>query len=170
MTTPDHDPPPRPRNGRGQWIRTAAGRERDTTALDMRSRGRTWREIAETLGYTDAANARRGVANALAEVHYPAVNEMRAEMAERLDQLHREAMAVLEARHIKIHEGRPVYIGPEGAETLVEDDAPVLRAAETILKIEQRRAALFGLDAPTRTKVDVEIVDFTIDGVPTEEV
>lgn len=166
--------PPRdgaqPRGGNGRWVRTAEGRERDRLALEMRSRGRTYRELVETLGYSDESTARRGVDTALAEVHAPTVERLRGEMVARLDELHRDAMGVLEARHIKLHEGKPVYIDDDGIETLVEDDAPVLRAAETILKIEQRRAALFGLDAPNRTQVDVHVVDFSIDGIPGDQV
>lgn len=162
MTNPDR---PQPRGGNGRWVRTAEGRERDRLALEMRSRGRTWREIAETLGYPDEGNAHRGVQNALKEGHIESVEEMRQQMAARLDELNREAMEVLEAKHIKLHEGKPVYIGPEGEEVEVLDDAPVLRAAETILKIEQRRAALFGLDAPSKTEIAVTSVKFSIDGL-----
>lgn len=154
-----------PRDGRGNWVRTQAGRERDLIALDMRSAGRTWKTIADTLGYTDEANARRGVHTILAETQAPKVNEARAEMVTQIDHLYGEAMQVLEARHLKINDGELVYVPDDNGNPVpLEDDAPVLRAIDTINQLMTRKARLLGLDAPAKIQAEVSGVRVTIDG------
>lgn len=154
-----------PRGGNGRWIRTQAGRERDTLALEMRSAGRTLQTIADTLGYTSPGNAQRGIHNALAETQAPKVNEARAEMVAQIDHLYGEAMKVLEARHLKINNGEVVQVPDDnGVLHPVEDDAPVLRAIDTINGLMQRKARLLGLDAPAKIQAEVSGVRVTIDG------
>lgn len=155
----------RPRGGNGQWIRTPEGRQRDTLALEMRSAGRTWQTIADTLGYTSPGNAQRGVHNALAETQAPKVNEARAEMVAQIDHLYTKAMEVLEARHLKVNNGEVVSVPDEdGNYHPLEDDAPVLRAIDTINQLMQRKARLLGLDAPAKIQAEVSGVRVTIDG------
>lgn len=154
-----------PRDGRGNWVRTQAGRERDLIALEMRSAGRTWRVIADTLGYTDESNARRGVYTILAETQAPTVNEARAEMVAQIDQLYGEAMKVLEARHLRINNGELVQVEDENGQLVpVEDDAPVLRAIDTINQLMTQKARLLGLNAPAKIQAEVSGVRITIDG------
>jgi hypothetical protein len=163
MTQRNHDQ--RPRDGRGRWIRTQEGRQRDLLALEMRSAGRTWQTIADTLGYTDTGNAQRGVHTILAETTAPSVNEARAEMVAQLDHLYAEAVQVLEARHLKINNGELVHIPDEhGNPVPLEDDAPVLRAIDTINQLLTRKARLLGLDAPAKIHAEVAGVRVTIDG------
>jgi len=47
---------------------------------------------------------------------------------------------------------------------LLEDDAPILAAADRILKVLERRAKLHGLDAPTKVQAQVASVRVTVDG------
>lgn len=100
----------------------------------------------------------------------------------KLDLLEREAWGVLHARHYVVNQGVVVWHNPgtepaprerqgwanvrELAEDLearktagarpLEDDAPVLAACQTLLKIAERRAKLLGLDAPVKKIVEVE--------------
>lgn len=140
--------------GTGRWIRTAEGVERDKLCVEMRQAGRTWQTIADTLGYSDRSTAQRGYKTAMAEVPGPDVAAIRQEMLDQLDHLQEKAMAVLEAKHIRINDGEVVYADGEQ----VIDDAPVLRAADTIRALMDRRAKLLGLDAPVKAEVEVSNV------------
>lgn len=163
MTQRDHSQ--RPRDGRGRWIRTQEGRERDLLALEMRSAGRTWQVIADTLGYADTSNAQRGVHTILNETQAPSVNAARAEMVAQIDHLHDQAMKVLEARHLKVNNGELVQVPDDNGELHpLEDDAPVLRAIDTINQLMTRKARLLGLDAPAKIQAEVSGVRVTIDG------
>lgn len=104
---------------------------------------------------------------------------------ESLDLLARAAWGVLSARHYVVNQGVVVWHNPgveppgrtkrgwanvtelkrdieaeqaAGARPL-EDDAPVLKAIESLLKIAERRAKLLGLDAPVKKIVEVEAGD-----------
>jgi hypothetical protein len=46
-----------------------------------------------------------------------------------------------------------VVRGEDGEPVL--DDAPVLAAIDRLLRIQERRARLLGLDAPTRSRIEV---------------
>lgn len=163
MTQRDHDQ--RPRDGRGRWVRTQEGRERDLLCLEMRAAGRTWQTIADTLGYTDTGNAQRGFHQALAETKAPRVDEARAEMVLQIDHLYAKAMAVLEARHYKINDGELVRIPDENGELHpLVDNAPVLHAIREINGLMTRKARLLGLDAPAKIQAEVSGVRVTIDG------
>lgn len=114
----------------------------------MRACGATYQRIADALGYGSRYNARRAVERALAEIPAEAVDELRRLEAERLDYLTAKAFEVLESTHyVHTPAGKLVY-GPDAQPLL--DPMPVLHAIDRLLRIEERRARLFGLDAPAR--------------------
>ena len=78
-------------------------------------------------------------------VEEPAAEVRQLEL-DRLDAMYDAAIKVLEAEHVTVSQGKVVMLDGEP----LKDDAPVLRAIETLLKIQQRRAALLGLDAKTQ--------------------
>lgn len=158
MPTPDRA---QPRNGRGRWVRTAEGRERDALALEMRSNGRLLREIVEALGYSDESHARRGINDALAESHLPSVEEARKKMLGEVDVIKRRVWEFLENNLIKpAEDGQPLEVDYQAS----------LKAAAELNKLLATERALLGLDAPTKTEVDVKSVRFAIDGLNPEEV
>ena len=110
-------------NSRGGFVKTADDALRDAEALKLRSEGLTYRQIAELLGI-NTSTAYRRVENALRAIPADGVEEMRQLEGERLDKLH----AALWDRAL-------------------EGD---LQAIDRLLTISNRRAKLFGLDAPTR--------------------
>ena len=86
-----------------------------------------------------------------------------------LDELAQAARAVLERKHLVVSQGRVVrlgkpYIDKETGEAEVddgrgeplEDDAPVLQDIDRLLKIQERRARLLGLDAPQRVSIEAQ--------------
>jgi hypothetical protein len=147
MTTRDHDQ--RPRDGQGRWVKGVDSVERDAEALRLRSRNRTLRQIADELGYGNESNVRRALQHATGRIEKPAVDHYRQVMDAQLDALEQRAQAVLDARHLVFHQGAAVT--HDGAP--VVDDGPVLAAVATLLRIQERRARLWGTDAPVKADV-----------------
>lgn len=102
---------------------------------------------------------------ALDDITAMGVHELRKEAAERLDELRREAYAVLKARHPLVAAGAVVYekypvalIDDEGEPYIewragdepLEDAGPKLAAIDVLRKLEDRWAKLWGLDAPVK--------------------
>jgi hypothetical protein len=97
-----------------------AVKERQTAALNLRKAGIGLREIARQLGFASPSGAYEAVRAALAESRREAADEYREVMAARLDEL----LAV-------------------AWESALTGD---LDAVAAVLRIEERRARLFGLD------------------------
>lgn len=127
-------------------------------ALELRTAGLTNAQISDEIG-VDERTARRYVQEALAllakHTEHDAAN-LRALELERLDKLQRAAERVLARRHVKVSgnglvicEGKPL-----------EDDAPTLRAIETLVKISESRRKLLGIDAPTKVEHSGEVDTF----------
>jgi hypothetical protein len=167
-------------DGTGKFIRTPASIKRDADAAALRGKGWTFQRIANELGYASKGKAYEGVQRALAEIPREAVEELRQMELERLDRLYQAAAEVLEREHLAISHGKvvrrrvDVQRDEDGIEILdgegnpiplyqdVMDDGPVLQAIDRMLKIQERRAKLLGLDAPAKLEV------FTIDAIDAE--
>lgn len=108
--------------------RQPAERERALKALAMRREGLPYRVIAERLDWGDESSARYAVARLLDRTEAEEVAEMRYIEGERLDELQRTHWAV----------------------ALAGD----LDAGKMVLKVMERRARLFGLDAPSKVAVE----------------
>lgn len=135
---------------------------RDTAAADRRAAmlrlyatGHTQADIAAQYGITQQAVSEQ-IRKAIASRPVHAVNEYRAIELEKLDAAERAVLGVLNRRHVTVSNGQIVMVaGPDGEEPLL-DDAPVLKAVDRLVQISKRRAALLGLDAPTRVSVEAE--------------
>lgn len=128
---------------------------RDAEAARLRARGWSYAQIAEHMGYANHTGARQAVHRALQAVVQEPAEELRNLELARLDIMWQAAVAVLEANHYLVSQGRLIFLGPRP----LEDDAPVLAALDRMLKIMERRARLLGLDAPARTRVEVVTED-----------
>lgn len=121
--------------------------ERDSRAALLRAEGLDFGEIATRLGYSDRSGAFRAVRRGLKG----AVRESTAEALHialiDLESVEREAWTVLRATHYVVSRGS-VVAGPDGSP--LHDDAPVLAAIDRVLKVQERRSRLLGLDAPAR--------------------
>ena len=98
-------------------------------ALQLRKLGWSYDDIAQQVGYANRGTAWHTVQKLLAKRQYEAVDELRQVEGERLDDLQRQFM--LDAMR-----------GKE-------------KAAGVILRIMERRARLFGLDAQVDTTINV---------------
>ncbi|MGX1483423.1 hypothetical protein RKD45_002499 [Streptomyces griseus] len=139
------------RGGNGAYIRTIDDAERDAAAARLRARGHTYQQIADELGWTSRGDAHHAVQRALEATVKEAAAEVRAIELDRLDTLYRAALAVLERQHVTVSNGRVVSLNEEP----ILDDGPVLAAIDRLLKIQERRARLLGLDAPTKAAISI---------------
>lgn len=101
----------------------------------MRLRARGWllRETSDELGFGDVANVRRALARHTEAVTGEAAAELRQAQLEQFDNLTAAAVKVLETKHLTFQQGRLCTVEVDGEKVPVEDDAPVLRAVETLL-------------------------------------
>lgn len=149
--------PGRGRNGK--FARTVDTAERDAEAARLRARGHGYQEIAEQLGYQNDSGAYKAVQRALVHTMAEPAEEVRALQLEQLDRLTAAALAVLERNHVTVSHGRIIR---DDEDKPLLDDGPVLTAIDRLLKIQERRAKLLGLDAPARHEV------VTLDALDTE--
>lgn len=147
------DPRARPHSGKGRFVRSLDTAERDAQAARLRSQGRTYREIAEELGFASRGAAHDAVARALHAVVKDDAEALRQREAERLDGLYEEALAVLERTHYAHSHGRLVY-DDDGRP--LQDDGPKLAAIRELRTLRESYRKLYGLDAPQRLSVDAE--------------
>jgi hypothetical protein len=184
---PDHKMTRSQRGGDGRFTRSPDTAARDAEAARLRGRGLSYPRIANELGYADHTGAYYAVQRALqATVEEPAAEVRQLEL-ERLDTLYEAALKVLERRHVHVSGGKVVtqvteYLTDDDGAIVVdedgnprpkeiqelEDDAPVLKAVETLLKIQARRAALQGLDAPVKADIGGKL-SYEIIGVDPEQ-
>jgi hypothetical protein len=139
--------------------RTIEQVERDARAVELRRRHLNYRQIARELDLSTSnayAAVQRGLADTIAETN----DEVRRQELERLDDLARASLRVLATQHVVVSQGR-VAKHPDTGAVLI-DDGPTLAAIDRLLKIQERRAKLLGLDAPAKVEV------LTLDAIDSE--
>lgn len=151
----------------GQFVPNPETLERDTEAARLRGKGWTWQAIADHLGYADRATAHKAVQRLRIAIITPAIDEMRDAEDAKLDKVETACMAVLEAKHLKFHDG--AALTHEGEPVI--DDTAVLAATAQLLKVAERRARLWGLDAPIKTDIGGAVhVKYELPGVNMDQV
>lgn len=152
-----------PRGGNGQFLKSPDAAARDAEACRMRRDGNTYEQIAERLGYAGRGEAYNGVQRALLAIVREPAEDLRNFELDRLDYMYYKVLEVLHRRHYTVQHGKVVSLADEnGNLTPLEDDAPVLNAVDRLLRIQERRARLLGLDAPKQ----IEII--TLDAIQAE--
>lgn len=159
---PTEPTPSQPRGPNGKWIYTPESAERDAEAARLRGRGLSYRAIAAELG-VDVHTAHDAVDRALRAIVQEPAEQVRKLELDRLDRLYEAAISVLEREHVTVSQGKIIYKG----DAPLLDDGPVLQAIDRLLRIQERRAKLLGLDAATKTEVSggvkYEIVGIDMD-------
>ena len=155
------------RNGRKEQLA-----ERNAQIWRLRLENKTQREIATAVGLSQAQ-----VSAVLAEMIKDRKDEASEALREfevgKLDRLERAMLDVLDREHLTIQGGKVVrdsYVREDGTEYDGEpyrDDGPAMAAVDRLLKIAQRRAALLGLDSPT--KIEQTSYDYTIQGLSLDD-
>jgi transcriptional regulator with XRE-family HTH domain len=128
--------------------------EKRAEAYRLRLRGLSLREVGRRLGvsHQTVSNWTKQAADELIQ---PLASELRQQQADRLDAMQAAVMGVLEAQHYVVSNGRLIRLSEDAPP--LEDDGPVLAAVDRLLRIEERRSRLFGLDAPERSEVSTTV-------------
>ncbi|MFE3004232.1 MULTISPECIES: hypothetical protein [unclassified Streptomyces] len=145
------DPQARPHGGDGQFVRSLTTAQRDAEAARLRTQGWTYQRIADHLKFKQRADAYNAVKRVLDATVREAGEDIRALELERLDRLEAAANEVLERQHVTVSNGRVVSLN----DAPLPDDGPVLAAIDRLLKIQERRARLLGLDAPAKAAITI---------------
>jgi hypothetical protein len=123
--------------------------------IEYRRLRRPYREFYAELGYTSPAAASRDFNRALeenlAEVRTSA-EAYREEELQELDHLAATAIRVMLTPHYEVTPTGKIVEHPETGEPLI-DDKPKLAAIDRLLKIQDRRSKLLGLDAAQKVEV-----------------
>lgn len=135
--------------------RTIADRERDAQAVELRRRHLNFKQIAAQLGYASVSSAYDAVQRGLADMAQEPSAEVRKMELDRLDDIARGFQRVFATRHYAVSVGTgKVARHPETGEPLI-DDGPVIQAGLALLRVMERRAKYLGLDAPSRSRIEV---------------
>lgn len=154
---------------------TPGSDERDAEAFRMKTRAATLEEIVIALGYSSPSHVRTAIRRHLERRVAPAADEYRALMDEQLDHMYREVSRVLETTHYKVSDGRVIYHAdcacPQGLYgdrcphwKPLKDDSPVLASVDRLIRIQESRRKLYGLDAPVKQAVEVTNVTVKVEG------
>jgi hypothetical protein len=165
------------RGGNGRFTRTAGSVERDFRAAELRGQGRSYQRIADELGYASRGKAHDAVMRAYAQMSTEEAEYARQLDLVRIDRLIEQAWDIMVRPHVTVSNGKVVRqflgyeIGSDGIERLdpdgkriplfadVPDDGPRLAAVNTIRRLLERRAKIFGYDAPAKSRVEVITAD-----------
>jgi hypothetical protein len=141
------------RNGRGQAIRTLEDGSQDMRAAEMRSLSMTYQQIGEQLGMSTSGAYYAATRGLKAVPTENAIEAKRLELA-KLDNIERRLLPILAQRQPKSDHGRVIWdIDDQGNRVKVVDYGPVISAATSLLRVQARRSALLGLDAPQQIRV-----------------
>jgi AraC-like DNA-binding protein len=142
----------------GRFERDLDTAQRDRAAALLRAERLSYEQIAQRLGFADKSGAFKAVQRAIAEAPAEAGAAVKASEIEQLDLLAQKAFEAMRRKHPVISNGKRFDD--------LEDDGPVFQAINTLLRIQERRSRLEGLDAPPKsevssdTAIDAEIEKF----------
>ena len=166
-----------PRGNNGKFTRTAESRQRDYRAAELHGQGWTYQRIADELGLASRSHARDAVMRAYADMPTEEAKQARQADLDRIDRLIEQAWQVMLTPHLAVSNGKVVrrFVDYERDEDGIErldmdgkpipifadvfDDGPRLAAVNTIKGLLERRARIFGYDAPAKSRVEVITAD-----------
>lgn len=163
-----------PRGGNGRFTRSIETAQRDFAAAELRVKGRSLQCIADELGFASKGHAHDAITRAFAALPSADAEAAKRLDLERIDRLIEAAWDVMEREHIAYSNGQVVrhHTGEnekdeDGLDRLddkgrtiplyedVRDDGPVLQAIDRIRALLDRRAKIFGYDAPARSRIEI---------------
>jgi len=107
--------------------------EKELKIIELRRAGVTWEKISAEIGFKNASGAYKMYQRAAARMIRPNLEELRDVELDRLDRMQ-------------------LGIWPKAK----DGD---MRAIDTVLRIQDRRARLLGLDAPTKIQAEVTVYE-----------
>ncbi len=127
-------------------------RDREALALRLRREGHDYGEIAQQVGWRSESTARDAVQRALRRRVEPDVEVLRNIEDDKLAEMERVCWAIIRADHWAYSWGKPV-LDEHG--NRMQDPEPRLKAINTLVRLQERRARLFGLDAAAKRMIGV---------------
>lgn len=140
------------RGGNGRYTRSSRTATRDAHACRLRSQGLTYQEIATQLSYASKSSAYEAVQRALKDTVAEPAADLRELMRMQLDELAQKARTVMETTHYLVDKGTVVQW--QGQPLI--DSGPVLASIDRLVKIQESRRKLDGLDSPQRVSIDAQ--------------
>lgn len=136
-------------------LNNAERNQRDRMILDLRSQGLPLVDIAKVTGIS-VGRVSQIVTEMIASLPKADVETYRKKELFQLDVMEERMLEIIKRRDVKVSASGKIVFGEDGA---LPDDAQSMAAAQNLLKIQDRRAKLLGLDAPTR--IDTTVNDVT---------
>jgi hypothetical protein len=131
-------------------------RERDARAVELRRRHLNYQQIATEMGWASPSAACQSVQRGLADMAQEPSAEVRQMELDRLDDIARGFQRIFATRHYVVSVGAgKVVMDPAKPGVPLVDDSPVIQAGLALLRVMERRAKYLGLDAPTKSRVEV---------------
>jgi hypothetical protein len=121
----------------------------DAKAAELAVQGLTMTQIARQMGWKDPRSAGAAISRHLALSAEPVNEALRRLWGARIEESVRVVWDAMHAENLAISQGK-VVLDPRTGEPLVDRD-PNVRAADTMMRLGERAARLFGLDAPKRS-------------------
>lgn len=167
----------RTRGGDGKFRASTQTAIRDARAAELHGQGWSYQRIADELGFASKGHAHDAVQRAYDAIDLAGAEQAKKADLERLDRLIEQAWAVMLRPHFAVANGRVVrrFVDVERDEDGIErldadgkeipvfedvmDDAPILAAVAHIKGLLERRARIYGYDAPARSRVEVITAD-----------
>ena len=128
-----------------------AARERERQVVQLVIRGLAWGEIARQLGMGDESTARKAFNRAIKRIPAKDVELLRKLQSERLNDARRRVYTELAGRQEQVPD--PTNPGQMKTVTVRPTIEEVYAGVDRIVKIENREANLYGLDAPKKSEV-----------------
>jgi DNA-binding Lrp family transcriptional regulator len=136
--------------------------QRDEQTVNMYAdslRGMTMQDIGKKYGLTPTTVSRR-IADIRVDLTPAAVQVYRQQEFSKLNLLEQKLWGMIDDDYFVVNHGK-VIIHPETGQPM-KDSAPVLSAADRILKIMERRAKLGGFDAQEKITVEHNISEIQV--------
>jgi hypothetical protein len=133
--------------------RQAEAARRRAQIVQARMAGATFEQIGRQHGITDS-RAQQLYADAMLRTVKEPADRHRALELRRLDDLQLRLTQVLRRGHVTISGGK-VVLDDDGHPYL--DDGPVIAAALALLRVQESRRGLLGLDAPAKVDATVDL-------------
>lgn len=130
--------------------------ERRAEACRLARDGVPWQEIADRLGYASRGAAYTDVMRQLRKTEAELkdlVNDRRAMEDARLDEALAVVKRVMNTRHVVTNGG--IVVRDRDTDEPLEDHGPLLAAVDRLIKIGERRARIYGTDAPMKADIDM---------------
>jgi len=130
--------------------------------------GATQDALAERFNI-DQSRVSRILAEVRATIPPPVIEDIAQAEADRIAALYAETMRIMRAHHPLVSIQRGTVVRDEETGERLTDDGPVLGAINTALKIHERIAKTYGLEAATKIESQAQ-VHYTYEGVNPEGV